>query len=120
MQVLCAAASACNKLPEEEVRPHQPAAHQEEDQVITCCFTRCAREWVRALPVCTSVSCVSNKFLLRRLLTAIFPSHLNPDILLQQRNMSLVGYAQKSTSHAVSCFHNAGQVGTLSIDLAVL
>lgn len=34
VQVLCAAASARCELQEEEVRPYQPAAHQEEDQVM--------------------------------------------------------------------------------------
>ena len=38
-QVLCPPAPTCGQLPQEEVRPHQPAATKEEDQVMgLLCF----------------------------------------------------------------------------------
>jgi hypothetical protein len=39
-QVLRSSATPCNQLPKEEVRPHQPAAAEEEDQVIFTLHTK--------------------------------------------------------------------------------
>jgi hypothetical protein len=43
-KVLCSSASPCHQLPEEEVRPHESAATEEEDKVVVARMD-CGMRW---------------------------------------------------------------------------